>query len=160
MSLLVAILMSVCLEAPVSGSVIAEFAPIGQFGGHWGIDLAATPGTIVRAPTDGRVTFAGRVAGMRTVTVDVGGGILVSVSYLERVSVASGTLVRPGDELGRSGLAHGRPGLHLSVRQTGRYVDPAPYLACRRIGELHLLPPPRASTYPAQRAQRPARRNI
>jgi septal ring factor EnvC (AmiA/AmiB activator) len=141
-NLLAAVLLSVCLEAPVNGAVIAPFAPVGQFGGHWGIDLAATPGTVVRAPAEGRVTFAGTVAGMRTVTLDVGTGTLVSMSYLEKVSVAGGTQVRQGEELGRSGPAHGRGALHLSVRQAGRYLDPAPYLGCRRMGELHLLPPP------------------
>ena len=160
MNLLAAILLSVCLEAPVNGGVMAPFAPVGQFGGHWGVDLAAVPGTVVRAPADGRVTFAGTVAGMRTVTIDVGTGTLVSVSYLEEVSVSGGTQVRQGEELGRSGLAHGRSALHLSVRQAGRYVDPALYLACRRIGELHLLPPPEASTYAGHSAQRLARRDI
>jgi septal ring factor EnvC (AmiA/AmiB activator) len=160
MNLVVAILLSVCLEAPITGPVIAPFAPVGQFGGHWGIDLAATPGTVLRAPANGRVTFAGTVAGMRTVTIDVGTGILVSMSYLDEVSINGGTLVRLGDELGRSGLAHGRSALHLSVRQAGRYVDPVPYLGCRRMGELHLLPPPEASTYAGQSAQRLARRDI
>jgi len=106
------------------------------------------------------VTFAGTVAGMRTLSLDVGSGTLISVSYLEEVSVSGGTLVRLGDELGRSGLAHGRPALHLSVRQAGRYVDPVPYLGCRRLGELHLLPPPEVSTYAGQSAQRLARRDI
>jgi murein DD-endopeptidase MepM/ murein hydrolase activator NlpD len=153
-------MLSVCLGAPVTGPVIAPFAPVGQFAGHWGIDLAATPGTVVRAPADGRVTFAGSVAGMRTVTVDVGAGILVSVSYLQEMSVTEGTVIRLGEVLGRSGWAHGRPGLHLSVRQDGRYVDPMPYLGCSRLGELHLLPPPEASTYAGQSAQRLARRDI
>ena len=158
--MLISILLAVCLGPPVNGPVIAPFAPVGQFGGHWGIDLAAKPGTVVRAPADGRVTFAGTVAGMRTVTIDVGTDTLISVSYLDVVSVSSGRLVRLGDELGRSGRAHERSALHLSVRQAGRYVDPMPYLGCRRMGELHLLPPPEASTYAGQSAQRLARRDI
>jgi septal ring factor EnvC (AmiA/AmiB activator) len=144
----------------VGGPVIAPFAPLGQFGGHWGIDLAATPGTVVGSPANGRVTFAGTVAGMRSVTVDVGTGTLVSVSYLQELSVSSGKLVHRGEELGRSGRAHGRSALHLSVRQARRYVDPMPYLGCRGLGELHLLPPPEASTYAGQSAQRLARRDI
>ncbi|HEX5671469.1 MAG TPA: peptidoglycan DD-metalloendopeptidase family protein [Acidimicrobiia bacterium] len=160
MNVLIAILLSICLGRPLNGAVIAPFAPVGQFGGHWGIDLEATPGTVVKAPAHGTVTFAGTVAGMRTVTIDVGTGTLVSVSYLEEVSVSSGMLVRLGEELGRSGRAHGRPALHLSVRQAGRYVDPMPYLGCRPMGELYLLPPPEASTYAGQSAQRLARRDI
>jgi murein DD-endopeptidase MepM/ murein hydrolase activator NlpD len=159
-NVLVAMLLSVCLQAPVTGPVNAPFAPVGQFGGHWGIDLAAKPGTVVRSPADGTVTFAGTVAGMRTVTIDVGTDTLISVSYLEDVSVSGGTRVRLGEELGRSGLAHGRSALHLSVRQAGRYVDPVPYLGCKRTGELHLLPPPEASTYAGRSAQRLARRDI
>ena len=35
--------------APVRGPVVAGFAPVGSYGGHWGIDFGAVPGTPVRA---------------------------------------------------------------------------------------------------------------
>lgn len=160
MNLFIAAAFAICLQAPVPGPVVEQFAPVGQFGGHWGIDFAASVGAVVGSPVAGRVSFAGNVAGMRTVTVDPGGGVLVSVSYLTLVTASTGQVVRVGDELGRSGLAHGRPTVHLSLREHGRYLDPAPYLNCRRIGQVHLLPPPQASTYPGLRAQRSAWRNL
>ncbi|MEX2624388.1 MAG: peptidoglycan DD-metalloendopeptidase family protein [Acidimicrobiia bacterium] len=160
MNLFVAATFAICLQAPVPGPVVEQFAPVGQFGGHWGVDFAAPVGTVVGSPVAGRVSFAGTVAGMRTVTVDPGGGILVSVSYLTSVTASPGEVVRVGEELGRSGVAHGRPAVHLSLREHGRYLDPAPYFSCRRIGHVYLLPPPQASTYPGLRAQRSAWRNL
>lgn len=151
---------ALCLLAPVSGPVAAPYAPIGQFGGHWGVDLAATPGTAVVAPSAGRVSFAGRVAGMLTVTIDIGKDYLVSVSYLSAVRVSRGEAVQRGQTVGIAGWAHGEQAVHLSVRHNGAYLDPEPFLGCRPFGQLHLLPPPQAGTYPGSRAQWIARGNF
>lgn len=121
------------LQRPVDGPVLAGFAPQGAYAGHWGIDLAAEPRTIVRAPAAGIVTFAGTVAGNRTVTVDHGGGVRTSNSYLHEIRVGRGARVRAGHALGTSGTAHGASAVHLSVRIDGRYVDPVPYLGCHPI---------------------------
>ncbi|MFQ5948287.1 MAG: M23 family peptidase, partial [Acidimicrobiia bacterium] len=63
------------LAAPVGGPVIRAFAPVGAYGGHWGIDFGVEVGTTVRTAAPGEVTFAGTVAGNRTVTVHHGGGV-------------------------------------------------------------------------------------
>ena len=145
-----------CLMAPVEGPVLEPYAPTGAYAGHWGVDFAAVPGTVVVAPLDGRVSFAGSVAGMLTVTIERG-DLKVSVSYLSEVLVTVGDEVSAGATIARSGSAHGTEALHLSTRIGGRYVDPAPFLACafRPLSEaLRLVP------YPGERANRTPRRNL
>jgi murein DD-endopeptidase MepM/ murein hydrolase activator NlpD len=121
---------AVCLSAPVDGPVVAAFAPVGEYGGHWGLDYSVPVGAEVRAPSSGVVTFAGAVAGMRTITIEPVPGFKVSVSYLSQVGVATGQRVRRGEVIGLAGTPHGSPGAHLSTRIDGRYVDPRPLLGC------------------------------
>lgn len=129
----------VCLALPpVGGPVVAGFEPSTGYAGHWGVDIAADPGSEVRAPGSGVVTFAGRVAGMRSVTIRMDDGLRVSLSYLSSVEVSAGQHVRAGAVVGRSGLAHGEAAVHLSTRIGGMYVDPMAYLRCRS-GTIRLL---------------------
>lgn len=159
-----------CLEAPVPGRVVAPFAPAGRYEGHWGLDLEARYGTSVRAAGPGVVTFAGSVAGMRSVTIDHGSGLRSSVSYLSEILVETGMRVAPGAVIAKSGMGHGEAALHFSVRIEGEYTDPLPYLLCGagEPGHLYLLPPPNRSpgrsrwtgskvggSYSHPRAQRP-----
>lgn len=122
------------LEKPVSGEETAGYQPGPGYGGHWGLDLAAVGDEPVRAAAGGVVSFSGTVAGNRTVTVDHGGGLKTSYSYLARSQVAKGQWVARGQPLGEadgrshSGLPY--PTLHFSVRINGTYVDPAPRLGC------------------------------
>lgn len=127
------------LTAPVSAPVSNGFAPGERFDGHWGVDLAAPTGTSVSAAADGVVTFAGSVAGMRSVTLDHGRGLRTSVSYLSEITVVIGQRVRVGDPIGRSGTPHGLPGVHLSVRFGESYVDPLPLFECLE-GVIRLVP--------------------
>jgi murein DD-endopeptidase MepM/ murein hydrolase activator NlpD len=120
----------ICLTAPVDGTVVAPYAPVGEYAGHWGVDFAAVEGEPVRSPVTGIVTFAGSVAGMRTVTIEPIAGFKVSLSYLGGVEVSGGQRVERGQVVGGAGRPHGSPGVHLSTRIGGRYVDPAPWLRC------------------------------
>ncbi len=121
------------LHPPVPGPVTASFAPVGPYAGHWGVDLGAAPGAPVRSAGSGRVSFSGTVAGNRTITIDHGGGLKTSYSYLEERWVAQGSVVSGGQALGAAGVAHGVGGLHFSVRIHGEYVDPEPRLHCRPL---------------------------
>ena len=47
---------------PPSGPVVRRFAPIGRYGGHWGVDVAMAPETPVPAMGAGIVSFAGSIA--------------------------------------------------------------------------------------------------
>lgn len=144
---------AVCLSAPVDGAVTADFAPVGEYGGHWGVDYAADVGETVRAPVSGMVTFAGSVAGMRSVTIEPVSGFKVSLSYLSEVELTSGARVSRGSTVGLAGAPHGTPGVHMSTRINGRYVDPAGVMSCHEPDisrALRLVEPPRP--YPRGRA--------
>ena len=149
---------AVCLSPPVDGPVIAGFAPEGQYAGHWGVDYAAEAGETVRAPVSGEVTFAGSVAGMKTVTIEPVSGFKVSLSYLSEVRVHSGSKVSRGSAVGAAGSPHGTPGVHMSTRFNDRYFDPAGQMGCRETDisrALRLVEPPRP--YPRGRANRNTR---
>jgi murein DD-endopeptidase MepM/ murein hydrolase activator NlpD len=155
------ILSAICLMAPVGGPVTAGYGPVGDYGGHWGVDYAAALETVVRAPTDGTVTFAGSVAGMNTITIQPLDGFKVSVSYLAHISVHSGQVVHRGDRIGLSGSPHGIPGVHMSLRVGGRYVNPAGHIGCRSTDisrALRLITPP--GPYARRGANRDSRRDI
>ncbi len=135
------------MAAPVDGPVVAGFAPIGRWAGHWGVDFGVDPGTPVVAAGPGAVSFNGTVAGNRTFTVDHGGGLKTSYSYLQDVTWAGGR-VATGQAIARSGMAHGSEALHFSVRIDDVYVDPMTVLGCLPVDltrALWLLPPPAGS---------------
>lgn len=146
---------AICLVSPVDGPVIDGYSPSGQFGGHWGVDYHANLGDAVHAPVSGIVTFAGSVAGMQTITIQPVTGFKVSVSYLNGIDVKPGDYVRRGLRVGRAGVEDGVPGVHLSTRIGGRYVDPAMQMGCRSTEitrALRLVSPPQP--YPRRRANR------
>ena len=90
---------------PVDGSVVRAFSvsALDRFaaGQHRGIDLAAPPGSPVRAACGGRVSFAGRVpGGGRTVSVRCG-ALVATYQHLGSVAVARGQAVISGGRIGR-----------------------------------------------------------
>lgn len=118
---------------PVVGPIVVAFdPPDSPYGtGHRGIDVAAALGTEVVSPADGVVTFAGPVGGRLFVTVDHGGGVLSTSSFLSSVTVHRGDAVSTGQVVGSSGPGHTAsplPALHFSVRLDDVYVDPMTYL--------------------------------
>lgn len=152
---------AVCLSPPVNGPVNAGYSPSGQYAGHWGVDYQAEVGDAVRAPSSGVVTFAGSVAGMRSVTIQPVAGFKVSVSYLSSILVSSGDRVGRGEVVGLAGAAHGKGGVHLSTRINSSYVDPGTQMGCRSTDisrALRLVTPPQP--YPRTRANRNPGRNI
>jgi murein DD-endopeptidase MepM/ murein hydrolase activator NlpD len=152
---------AVCLVSPVDGPVIDGYSPSGRYGGHWGVDYEANIGDPVYAPASGIVTFAGSVAGMQTITIQPVTGFKVSVSYLSGIGVSAGDDVRRGLRVGWAGVEDGVPGVHLSTRIGGRYVDPATQMGCRSTEitrALRLVTPPQP--YPRRRANRNSRRDL
>jgi hypothetical protein len=120
------------------GPVTEPFAPEGPYAGHWGIDVEVPAAAVVAAPLDGVVTFAGEVAGVKSVTVR-DGRFRVSLSYLGRVDVEGGPV--------RSTGGRGRPSRHTprgagtAHRTSGRKTStsiPFRTLAARGEGTLRL----------------------
>jgi murein DD-endopeptidase MepM/ murein hydrolase activator NlpD len=106
---------------------MAGFEPHDRFGaGHRGVDLAATPGQLVRAALAGEVTFAGKVAGRPVVVVRHPGGL--RTTYLPVVPVVPvGTQVSAGTVLGRLDTDQHcelSTCLHWGARLGDEYVDP------------------------------------
>lgn len=122
------------VHSPVPGPVVNGFEPVGLYAGHWGVDLLAESGTPVTAALDGVVSFAGSIAGRRSVTVAHAGGLRTSYSYLATIDATVGDRVAAGDALGTTGAEHGGT-LHFSVRVFDRYVDPAELLSCRYLAD-------------------------
>ncbi len=118
---------------PVVGPVIRGFDPPDTpFGsGHRGIDIAVALGSPVRAPAAGTVTFAGPVGGRLFLTIDHGGGVESTYSWLDGITARRGDAIERGQVIGRSGAGHTGslvPHLHLGVRLLDAYVDPLDYL--------------------------------
>src|SRR5262245_1355118 len=80
---------------PVDAVVVDPFRPPAtRFGpGNRGLEYGTEPGTPVLAAADGRVTFAGSVAGTLHVTVLHDDGVRTTYSFLQRVDVVVGQAV-------------------------------------------------------------------
>ncbi|MGE0616146.1 MAG: peptidoglycan DD-metalloendopeptidase family protein [Bacteriovoracia bacterium] len=98
---------------------------------HEGLDISNQPGTPVRSPADGTVTFSGVKAGYgRTVIVDHGFGMETWYSHSQDLLVDKGQSVKRGQQIasmGQSGRSTG-PHLHYEVRLHGIPVDPLSYI--------------------------------
>ena len=118
---------------PVSGPVLEAFdPPATPFGsGHRGIDIAVPIGTPIHAPAPGTVTFAGKVGGHVFLTIDHGGGLESTYSWLSALSVRKGDQVTAGALVAWSGPGHPaevEPHLHMGAKLYDVYVDPLSYL--------------------------------
>lgn len=131
---------------PVPSEVARPFeVPVSRYAaGHRGVDLAAAPGTPVRAAGAGTVSFAGPVAGALHVVVAHDGGLRTSYSFLREVRVQRGERVAPGAVVGISGGAggdHAGDVLHFGLRRGDDYLDPMLLFAVTDLTELVRLVP-------------------
>lgn len=131
---------------PVMGPVIGAFEPPETpFGsGHRGIDIATPVGSVVVAAEVGVVAFAGPVGGQLFVTVDHGGGLTSTYSWLSAILVRRGDVVARGTPIARTGRGHAGssvPHLHFGVRLDGAYLDPLEFLGPANVsGYIRLAP--------------------
>lgn len=131
---------------PVTGPVIRAFDPPDTpFGaGHRGIDIAAPVGTTVIAPDAGVVSFSGRVGGELFVTLDHGGGVTSTYSWLSAALVRRDDVVARGAPIALTGRGHpgaNVPHLHFGVRLDGQYVDPLSFLEPQSVSPFIRLAP-------------------
>lgn len=112
--------------------------------GHRGVDLRAGPGTPVRSAAPGRVSFAGRVAGVDVVSVLLPDGLRTTYEPV-RAQVAVGDEVAAGQVVGvlERGPWHCPAGcLHWGLLRGDVYLDPLTLLPdwMKRGGRSRLLP--------------------
>jgi murein DD-endopeptidase MepM/ murein hydrolase activator NlpD len=127
------VLSSITWIAPVAPLVVERpfSSPSGPYSpGHRGVDLAATPGTAVRAPAPGIVRVAGRVAGKDIVSIEHPHRILGRTGWRTtyegvRATVQVGDRVDQGDRIGSvAGSGGHTDGLHWGLKLGKSYADP------------------------------------
>lgn len=131
---------------PVVGPVIRGYDPPGSpYGsGHRGIDIGAPYGTPIAAPAAGTVSFSGKVGGSLFLTIQHGGGVASTYSWVSSLLVKKNDTVRVGQIVALTGQGH--PGsvathLHFAVKLNGSYVNPLDYLSPGSVvGLIRLVP--------------------
>jgi murein DD-endopeptidase MepM/ murein hydrolase activator NlpD len=116
---------------PVKGIITSYYGARRGRRVHGGLDIAAAPGTPVRAPADGVVVVAGPYPYYGVVVfLDHGGGFTTRYGHLSATEVKVGDRVERGDIIGRVGATGWATGnhLHYEVRVNNVTVDPYNYL--------------------------------
>ena len=143
------------LPLPVGGKEVVSFGTPDPAGGKTqGITIAAQPGAVVSAPSDGWVSFAGPFRSFgQLLIINAGGGYYVLLAGMERINVSLGQFVLAGEPvaiMGQSGAgdagkvntgtpdnaeatgggradAHPGPALYIEFRKDGGAIDPTPW---------------------------------
>ena len=121
---------------PVDGTLSSAFGyrahPIGndqRF--HYGLDIAAETGAIIRSFADGTVLAVGESSDLgKYVEVAHANGYTTLYAHCSKVTASSGQSVRLGDpiaEVGESGEATG-PHLHFELHRDTQYLNPIYYV--------------------------------
>lgn len=103
---------------------------------HAGVDIAAEPGTPIRAPAIGTVIYSGYREGYgKAIVIDHGYGIRTLFAHNSRLFVQSSHKVRRGEiiaEVGSTGHSTG-PHLHYEIRKNGVPVNPVTFFTRARF---------------------------
>lgn len=119
---------------PVEGYLTTHFKKGGWFEGqsHFGIDIAATKGTPIRAAGSGYVLFADWTPDFgNVVVISHGNGLFSYYAHAMRLIVDQGFQVRRGQTialLGSSGYSSA-PHLHFEIWKDGKPLDPELYIS-------------------------------
>jgi murein DD-endopeptidase MepM/ murein hydrolase activator NlpD len=118
-------------------------APANRYGpGHRGVDIAASPGSPVRAPAAGVVSFAGVVVDRPVLSIQHDEDLVSSFEPVT-ATVSAGDRVSAGQVVGvvASGAHCAERCLHFGVRRHGQYISPVLFLGGIARAVLLPLPP-------------------
>jgi len=103
---------------------------------HAGVDIAAEPGTPIRAPAVGTVIYSGYREGYgKAIVIDHGYGIRTLFAHNSKLFVHTGVRIRRGEtiaEVGSTGHSTG-PHLHYEIRKNGVPVNPVTFFSGGRF---------------------------
>ncbi|AYD03064.1 murein hydrolase activator EnvC [Neorhizobium sp. NCHU2750] len=135
------------LELPVAGDVVRWYGdPDGTGHPARGITIASNPGSVVTAPADGLVVFAGAFRSYgQTIILNAGDGYYVVMTGMEKVNVNQGRFVFGGEPIAVMGekrvasatalaLETDRPTLYIEFRNNGTPVDSKPWWTAKETG--------------------------
>nr|WP_272213915.1 murein hydrolase activator EnvC [Marinicella sp. W31]MDC2879862.1 murein hydrolase activator EnvC [Marinicella sp. W31] len=136
------------LVLPVAGAILRRFGdPDGTGHQATGITIAARPGALVTAPSDGTVVYAGRFRSYgEMIILNAGDGYHIVMTGMEGLKVHQGDFVFSGEPLAQMGtrriasaatlaLETDRPTLYIEFRQDGKPVDSEPWWADKNDGK-------------------------
>lgn len=114
-------------QRPTAGNVITKFG-----GTNKGVDISGNPGQPVVAAADGKVVYAG--SGLRgygnLVIIQHSPTFLSAYGHNQSLLVNEGQTVKRGQTIAKMGNSDAsRTQLHFEVRQNGKPVNPANYVA-------------------------------
>ncbi len=111
--------------------------PNGSWGFHYGIDMAAPRGTLVRSAAGGVVEFAGPARGYgNTVVISHDGVYKTRYAHLDAIYVRQMRRVQAGDRVG----AVGDTGFTIKSGKDASHLHFELYEQGKQINPLHLLP--------------------
>lgn len=135
------------LELPVAGDLLRSYGEADGTG-HTavGLTVAASPGSVVTAPADGLVVFAGAFRSYgQMIILNAGDGYHLVLAGMEQVRTRQGKFVLSGEPIATMGekkvasataltLETDRPTLYIEFRKDGAPVDSTPWWAAKEIG--------------------------
>ncbi|OCJ16997.1 hypothetical protein A6U87_21500 [Rhizobium sp. AC44/96] len=136
------------LELPVAGDILRQFGDADGTGHEaMGMTLATNPETVVTAPADGLVVYAGAFRSYgQMIILDAGDGYHLVLSGMETISTRQGKFVFSGEPLATMGakrvasatalaLETNRPTLYIEFRKDGKPVDSRPWWTAKDTGK-------------------------
>lgn len=136
------------LDYPVAGDVLRRFGEADGTGhDSQGLTLAANPGALVTAPSDGWIVFAGTFRSYgRMIILNAGAGYHLVLAGMDRVNVREGQFVVAGEPLAVMGekrvasvnaltLETDKPTLYIEFRKNGKPVDSRPWWSAKYSGK-------------------------
>ncbi|WP_156392995.1 murein hydrolase activator EnvC [Rhizobium sp. Root1220] len=140
--------LKVKLELPVAGDILRHFGDADGTGHEaMGMTLATNPETVVTAPADGLVVYAGAFRSYgQMIILDAGDGYHLVLSGMETISARQGKFVFAGEPLAVMGakrvasatalaLETNRPTLYIEFRKDGKPVDSRPWWTAKDTGK-------------------------